>query len=286
MMESFRERFEALEQQTKQLKHQTQALEAHTRTVERRLRWWRGIACGVMLLGLVSLPLQSGIAQDDPTSRENKRLRQRVEALEDKLAALTFDSTNHEVVITGVNLRIVNGLGATNTTNGLGNLIVGYNELRQGNPNCPTGFPCIDTRTGSHNMVVGTQHNFSSFGGLVVGFVNELRGEYASVSGGRQSVASGNFSSVSGGFGNSANGDSSSVSGGVFNIASGGAASVTGGFENEAQGIESSVTGGEINMATGLRSSISGGGGISFVPQDGWAAGSFGGDVSGRFRSP
>ena len=47
-MDNFRERLEALEQQTK-------ALGAHTRTVERRLRWWRGIACGVLLLSLVSL---------------------------------------------------------------------------------------------------------------------------------------------------------------------------------------------------------------------------------------
>jgi hypothetical protein len=48
--DNFGEQFEALEQQTEQLKHQTQALEAHTRSVERRLRWWRGIACGLGLL--------------------------------------------------------------------------------------------------------------------------------------------------------------------------------------------------------------------------------------------
>ena len=61
-MHNIRERFEALEQQTEQLRHQTQALEAqaqalkaHTYTVERQLRWWRGIACGVLLLGLVSM---------------------------------------------------------------------------------------------------------------------------------------------------------------------------------------------------------------------------------------
>jgi hypothetical protein len=63
-MDHIRERFEALERQTEQLKHETQALKAHTYTVERQLRWWRGIACGVMLLGLVSLPLQSGTAAD------------------------------------------------------------------------------------------------------------------------------------------------------------------------------------------------------------------------------
>jgi hypothetical protein len=39
-MDNFRERFEALEQQTEQLKHQTHALEAHTCPSERRRRWW------------------------------------------------------------------------------------------------------------------------------------------------------------------------------------------------------------------------------------------------------
>jgi hypothetical protein len=47
-MDNFRERIEALEQRTEQLQQ-------HTRTVERQLRWWRGIACGVLLLSLVSL---------------------------------------------------------------------------------------------------------------------------------------------------------------------------------------------------------------------------------------
>jgi hypothetical protein len=56
-MDNFRERFEALEQRTEQRQQ-------HPRMIERRLRWWRGIACGVMLLGLASLPLQSGKAAD------------------------------------------------------------------------------------------------------------------------------------------------------------------------------------------------------------------------------
>src|SRR6266446_5779995 len=47
-MDNVRERFEALEQQTKPLQH-------HTRMVARRLSWWLGIACGVLLLSLVSL---------------------------------------------------------------------------------------------------------------------------------------------------------------------------------------------------------------------------------------
>lgn len=86
--------------------------------------------------------------------------------LEYKLQYVTGGA--NEIVITGANLRIVNGLGNTETTNGLGNLIVGYNESRLIFPECfpPSTDPkCRDTRTGSHNVVVGRLHNFSSFGG-------------------------------------------------------------------------------------------------------------------------
>ena len=41
-------------------------------------------------------------------------------------------------------------------------------------------------RTGSHNVVVGQRHNFSRFGGLVVGDHNTISGDFASVSGGDQ----------------------------------------------------------------------------------------------------
>ena len=140
--EDFRARVAALEQQTEHLKQQTQAfavqthaLQAHTRTVERRLRWWRGLVCGILLMGLVSLPLPSGTAQ----SPAEETLAQRVAALEHTLRYVT--SGEKEVVITGANLRIVNGLGQTDCgseevaiphcPNGLGNLIVGYNEERE-----------------------------------------------------------------------------------------------------------------------------------------------------------
>ena len=38
--------------------------------------------------------------------------------------------------------------------------------------------------TGSHNVVVGKEHNLSSYGGLVVGWYNDISGINASVSGG------------------------------------------------------------------------------------------------------
>ncbi len=157
--DTFRERFAALEQQTEQLRQQTQTLEAQTHTLARQARWWRGIACGLGLLGFVSLPLPSGTAQEESAHKAGKGLAHRLEAVEQKLAHVT--SGPDDVTITGANLRIVNGLGATDTVNGLGNLIVGYNEPRG------TGE---DRRTGSHNVVVGEENNFISFGGLIVGF--------------------------------------------------------------------------------------------------------------------
>ena len=63
-MDNFRERIEVLEQQEK-------AMRAHTRTVERRLRWWRGMACGLLIVGLVSLPLPSGTARPEHDSTHN-----------------------------------------------------------------------------------------------------------------------------------------------------------------------------------------------------------------------
>ena len=186
------------------LSERLEALEHQTRAVERRLHCWRGIACGVVVLGLLSWALPSGEAQvEELSAKGNKSLALRLEALEYKLVHIT--SGPDDVTITGANLRIVNGLGTTNTTNGVGNLIVGYNEERGDG---------TDTRTGSHNVVVGRQHNFSSFGGLVVAQFNEISGVFASVSGGRRNIASGDFASVSGGFRNTASGDGSSVSGG------------------------------------------------------------------------
>jgi trimeric autotransporter adhesin len=224
------------------LEHQLHTLQQQTRAVERRLRWWRGLVG----LGLLTWALPSVTAQDS-----EKGLAHRVAALETLLKP--FSRKGNEVVITGANLRIVNGLGATDTTNGLGNLIVGYNEPRQ-DPSIPP-----DVRTGSHNVVVGIGNNFSRFGGLVVGGSNEISGEFAAVLAGIFNTASGVGSSVSGGNTNTASAFSASVSGGGQNVASGQLSSVSGGSANTASEFFASVSGGEQNLASGNSSSVSGG---------------------------
>jgi hypothetical protein len=110
-----------------------------------------GCAGGVVMLALLSLALPSGKAADTQPGT----MAERMATLEHKLSAMAFDAAANEIVINRANLRIVNGLGTTDTTNELGNLIVGYNEPRN-RPSSP------DVRTGSHNVVVGRHDNFSS----------------------------------------------------------------------------------------------------------------------------
>src|SRR5687768_2103418 len=148
-MDQLQTRLDTLEQQMQTFTHQTY-------TVKRQLRWWRGLACGLAVLGLLGWGLPLGLAREDAAEKDKdqKGLAQRVAALEDLLKH--FSREGKEIFITGANLHIVNGLGSTDCTdeqgepipdcpNGLGNLIVGYNESR--------GDFGPDVRTGSHNVV-------------------------------------------------------------------------------------------------------------------------------------
>jgi hypothetical protein len=260
------ERLEALE-------YQVQALHRQTRTIARQLRWWRGLACSVVVLAVLTWALPSSPAQEDARGGP-KGLADRVAALETLLTP--FTRVGHEVIITGANLRLVNGLGSTDCTveldepmpdcpNGLGNLIVGYNERREFGENM---------RTGSHNVVVGQFHNFSRVGGLVVGDFNEIGGDFAVVSGGQRNTASGDRSAVSGGLSNTARGSDAVVNGGFINTASGFAAAVSGGSFNTARGAVSSVSGGQGNEASDNFAVVSGGRNRTAAGESDWVAGS------------
>jgi hypothetical protein len=80
------------------------------------------------------------------------------------------------VTFHGVNVHIVNGSGNTMNINGLGNLIIGYDEV-VGQPSLQPG-----DRGGSHNLVMGTGNKFnaSSWSGIVNGD-NNLIGAQESV---------------------------------------------------------------------------------------------------------
>jgi hypothetical protein len=120
------------------------------------------------------------------------------------------------ILITGANVHVRSGSGATDdrlsvggSLTGLGNLIVGYNEPNTTGP----------VRNGSHNLVGGSFNDFSSTGGLVFGLRNTLSGPYAAVFSGEANTASGANASVLGGNLNTAAGLRSTVYGGLNNIA-------------------------------------------------------------------
>ena len=168
--------------------------------------------------------------------------------------------------VTGLNVQLVNGLGATNghpadptttdalltQTNGLGNLILGYDDLPR-NQTAPL------FRTGSHNLVVGFGHNYSGYGGQVVAYENTINAPYSVVSGGGANRATAEFATVCGGVNNLASGADATVSGGVQNTATGFASAVSGGIQNLATGQFSSISGGQTNTSSGDSSSVSGG---------------------------
>ena len=200
-------------------------------------------------------------------------LQSQIDALQSTVNSLTnllsgITRTGNDVTFSGVNVRVVNGTGSTaGTVNGLGNLIVGYDEARSSGSD----------KTGSHNIVVGRNHNYSSFGGLVGGYQNTISGDYASVSGGYTHTASGNYASISGGQSHTASGQGASVSGGYGHTASGNRASVSGGYGHTASGYAASISGGRNNSAGSSYAAISGG-------QNNTAGGSYA-SVSGGYNN-
>jgi hypothetical protein len=151
------------------------------------------------------------------------------------------------VQFSGVDVQLLNGEGKTGTTNGEGNLVIGYDETAG------------HAQTGSHNLVLGEQQTFTSYGGLVAGSNNTISAPGASVTGGHENTASGTDASIGGGIGNGATGFISSVSSGFLSLASGTYSSVSGGALNKATGQNAWLGGGYSNTAPFLYSSIFGG---------------------------
>jgi hypothetical protein len=155
------------------------------------------------------------------------------------------------VQFSGCNVQIVNGEAKTASANGEGNLVIGYDEPHVQNPQRPKP----PAQTGSHNLILGEEQEFTSYGGIVAGLANSITAPFASATGGLRNNASGELSAVTGGFDSTASGGSSSVSGGEFNDAQAGAGSISGGAENQIVGFVPSaawIGGGFENKITGI----------------------------------
>jgi hypothetical protein len=177
------------------------------------------------------------------------------------------------VQVSGANVQIVSGAGKTEAAvNGEGNLVIGYDEG-------------VREQTGSHNLILGTEQSFTSFGGILGGYKNAVTAPYASVSGGYGSTASAELSSVSGGQENKATQREASVSGGFNNTASALFASVSGGGFNTAGALSASVSGGVSNTASAQYASVSGGHANEATAEQASVSGGYKNTASGNWAS-
>jgi len=127
-----------------------------------------------------------------------------VAGLSGVLSVGTDNQGNTAAVFSGVNLHVNNASGDTDTVNGLGNLIVGYDEETTNTwETCADGFYSDQTlcesngeiwaashKSGSHNLIVGRRHNYSQAGGMLAGASNNVLASYSTVIGGWFNTAS------------------------------------------------------------------------------------------------
>ena len=98
---------------------------------------------------------------------------------------IDIDTVDHAVRFVGVNVYVQSGEGTTSSTvNGLGNLIIGYDE------------DSSDDKSGSHNLVLGEEHSYTSYGGLITGHDHTVSGVHASAIGGEGALVSGDLSLI------------------------------------------------------------------------------------------
>lgn len=252
----------------------------------------------VLLSVACALLAVSGAASADPPANKPGSLQQRimeleatVAALEERLAASTVlgldgyleldtsDPSRPTARFSGVNLQVVNGVGSgSSSPNGLGNVIVGYDELYV--PRVEDEYESVcalgthldqdsceqdgylwaqQHKSGSHNLVIGPGHRYSWVYGVVAGFNNTINNDGSSVIGAGYGLAQGRRAIVTGGSSNRAIGHQSAVLGGWDNLASGPASKVSGGVHNSATAQGATVSGGNYNVASGFNSSVSGG---------------------------
>ena len=107
-----------------------------------------------------------------------------------------FDLIVPTVQFRDCNVRIVNGLENESAfnTNGRGNLTIGYNNSRFDQ------FDEIDNRrSGSHNLIIGSRINYTSFSSFVGGLNTNSYSYHQAILTGSSHTANGGFSTILGG---------------------------------------------------------------------------------------
>lgn len=196
-------------------------------------------------------------AEVDGFSSDLADLQGRVSTVEDVTTPMTLTTIDGypSIVVEGVNIHLRNGLGGTNTDNGLGNLVLGYNESR--------ADPADNIRTGSHIVVTGREQNYEGSAGFLGGYQNTLNADYGSILSGFSNENYGLGSAVVGGLFNIAGHPNdpnesfySVVVSGYNNLGLGRGAGILAGQNNVTRGLYSAIVSGTSNQTSGTRSCI------------------------------
>ena len=187
----------------------------------------------ILLMAALSLIMSAGAQTPASLQKQITALQAQVTALQQnnalKLAPFVTVNANPEnnvpgpnITFHGANVHIVNGLGATQLMNGLGNLIIGYDEFEVPNTLFPAGG-----RTGSHSVILGksqcwfgsntTGNAGTAYGNLMVGEANWtwMAGEFVA---GFENQVVGRWASILGGSNNETFAERTVILGGVDNF--------------------------------------------------------------------
>ena len=156
------------------------------------------------------------------------------------LDIIDFDEDG-DLVVTGVNLRVVNGEAETYSGNGKGNVIVGYDAVGGSAPR----------RGGSHNVIVGDGHGYAKNGCLFSGRNHTALQDSAAFIGGARSVIRGSapLAAVVGGMAHDVGGVASTVVGGRGNLVTAERVTVVGAVEQHARTASAFVSPNARNVA-------------------------------------
>lgn len=203
---------------------------------------------------LVLSALSPGRAQDLAQSSRDVSLPQWLHRLARYVDVIEVDDGSGSSVptirITGANLQIVNGQGSSSTSNGRGNLILGYNEL---------GNPDGDVRSGSHCLVLGIRGNYQGWMNFVGGSDNSVAGGNCAVFAGTGNRVDTVGAVIATGTGCSADSAFSFIGTGQSNQVSGVYGACLGGGDGQVDGNLGVVVGGFSNVSVGGGSVVSGG---------------------------
>ena len=123
---------------------------------------WRGscriavVLAGLTVFMLTSLITAGGALADSLSQSEITLLKHILPHINYIGAGVGGKPT---IQFSGVNVQVVNGEGKTATTNGEGNLVIGYDE----NPRA---------QTGSHNLILGEEQEFTAYAGIDAGLLS------------------------------------------------------------------------------------------------------------------